>query len=79
MKYTGELGTYERGYYAECEASSPEEALHTFEKMLQEKKAKFCDCDDDDQYVSQIHEGDKNGPFVYDYMNGFGIYKGVKK
>ena len=62
--YTGELGTYESGRYATVQAKSPRDALKKLEEL--------CKVGED---VVQIREGNKTGYFVYDYMNGFGIYE----
>ena len=62
MEYTGELGTYEHGRYVTVLANSPEEA---YDKLYAQLK--------DGEEVVQIRN--KYNTFVFDFMNGFELYK----
>ena len=64
--YTGELAPdYESGgRVVVVKAISPREALHKLNLLCREY-----------EMVIQIHDGGWNDPLVYDYMNGFDIYR----
>ena len=66
MKYSADLGRWERGIVIEFEADYAEAAVSRARSILREK----CEAGelDEDAIVVQIHNDD--GDVVFDYMNG---------
>ena len=62
MLYSADIGTWKEGVMVEIDASSPEDA---YDKLAQKHGG---------SNVVQIVEFD-TGKYVYDYLNGFVIYK----
>ena len=70
MEFEADLGKWERGITVEFEADSMKEALQKADEFLQKEIAsKNLEANAD---IVQIKL--RNGPCVYDYMNGTGIY-----